>query len=131
MLMPRCAGQKGDGTPCERIVGASREYCYAHDPDYAEDRKRAASKAARSPARGRSNTEIREIKGRLNDLYAAVLEGRAERAAAAVANQIANTQLRAIELERRVREQDALEGHLDELEALLEEAERRSYVSRR
>src|SRR5215210_4620521 len=129
--MPRCAGQKGDGTSCERIVGSSHEYCYAHDPAYAEDRKSAASKAAKSPARSRSNTEIREIKVRLKDLYAAVLEGRAERAAAAVANQIANTQLRAIELERRVREQDELEGHLDELQELLEEAEGRTYVSRR
>src|SRR5215212_3728103 len=129
--MPRCAGRKGDGTPCERIVGASQEYCYAHDPTYAEERKRAASKAARSPAKGRSIAEIREIKERLKDLYAAVLEGRAERAAAAVANQIANTQLRAIELERRVREQDELEGHLDELEAMLEDAERRTRVSRR
>ena len=126
--MPRCAGEKGDGTACERIVGASREYCYAHDPAYAEERKRAASKAARSPARGRSNSEIREIKGRLKDLYAAVLEGRAERAAAAVANQIANTQLRAIELERRVREQDELEGQFDELVVMLEEAERRARV---
>ena len=116
--------KKGDGTPCERIVSASHEYCYAHDPVYAEDRKSAASKAAKSPARSRSSTEIREIKGRLKDLYAAVLEGRAERAAAAVANQIANTQLRAIELERRVREQDELEERLDELEGLLEEAER-------
>src|SRR5215212_5305001 len=89
--MGRCAGKKGDGTPCERIVGSSQEYCYAHDPVYAEDRKKAASKAARSPAKSRSTTEIREIKGRLKDLYAAVLEGRAERAAAAVANQIANT----------------------------------------
>jgi hypothetical protein len=122
--MPRCAGQKGDGTPCERIVGSSQQYCYTHDPRYAEDRKRAASKAAKSPARSRSTTEIREIKGRPKDLYAAVLEGRAERAAAAVANQIANTQLRAIELERRVREQDELEDRLDELEGLLEEAER-------
>jgi hypothetical protein len=121
--MPRCAGKKGDGTPCERIVGSSHEYCYAHDPSYAEDRKKAASKAAKSPARSRSTSEIREIKGRLKDLYAAVLEGRAERAAAAVANQIANTQLRAIELERRVREQEELEGRLDELEGLLEEAE--------
>jgi hypothetical protein len=129
--MPRCAGEKGDGTACERIVGASREYCYAHDPAYAEERKRAASKAARSPAKGRSNSEIREIKGRLKDLYAAVLEGRAERAAAAVANQIANTQLRAIELERRVREQDELEGQFDELVVMLEEAERRTHVSRR
>ena len=122
--MPRCAGKKGDGTPCERIVGSSQQYCYAHDPSYAEDRKRAASKAAKSPARSRSNLEVREIKGRLKDLYAAVLEGRAERAAAAVANQIANTQLRAIELERRVHEQDELEERLDELEGLLEEAER-------
>jgi hypothetical protein len=129
--MPRCAGKKGDGTPCERIVGSSQEYCYAHDPRYTEDRKRTASKAAKSPARSRSNAEIREIKGRLKDLYAAVLEGRAERAAAAVANQIANTQLRAIELERRVREQDELEERLDELEDLLEEAERSGTRARR
>jgi len=122
--MGRCAGKKGDGTPCERIVGASQTFCYAHDPSYAEDRKRAASKAARSPAKGRSNMEIREIKAQLKDLCAAVLEGRAERAAAAVANQIANTQLRAIELERRVRDQEELEERLDELEDLLEEAER-------
>jgi hypothetical protein len=129
--MPRCAAKKGDGTPCERIVGGTATYCYAHDPSYAEERSRSASKAARSPARGRSNAEVREIKGRLGDLYEAVLEGRAERADAAVANQIANTQLRAIELERRVREQDELEGQLEELEAMLEDAERRTHVSRR
>jgi uncharacterized protein YceH (UPF0502 family) len=129
--MPRCAGKKGGATPCERIVGSSQQYCYAHDPAFAEDRKRAASKAARSPAKGRSTSEIRQIKGRLEDLYTAVLEGRAERAAAAVANQIANTQLRAIELERRVREQDELEDRLDELEGLLEEAERSTAHARR
>ena len=129
--MPRCAGKKGDGTPCERIVGSSHEFCYAHDPSSAEDRKKAASKAARSPAKSRSTTEIREIKGRLKDLYAAVLEGRAERAAAAVANQIANTQLRAIELERKIKQTDELEGQLDEVKALLENAERRTHVSRR
>jgi hypothetical protein len=128
--MPRCAGKKGDGTPCERIVGSSQEYCYAHDPAFAEDRKRAASKAARSPATSRSSREIRQIKGRLEDLYGAVLEKSVARQDAAVANQIANTQLRAIELERRVREQDELEGHFDELEGLLEEAERRTYVRR-
>jgi hypothetical protein len=132
--MPRCAGKKGDGTPCQRIVGSSvgssQGYCYAHDPAFAENRKRAASKAARSPTTSRSSREIRQIKGRLEDLYSAVLEGSVTRQAAAVANQIANTQLRAIELERRVREQDELEGHLDELEDLLEEAESRTHVRR-
>jgi hypothetical protein len=131
LLMARCAGKKGDGTPCERIVGASREYCYAHDPAFAEDRKRAASKAGRGPTTGRSGRELRQIKGRLEDLYGAVLEGSVTRQDAAVANQIANTQLRAIELERRVREQEELEEHLDELEAMLEDAERRTSVSRR
>ncbi len=125
--MPRCAGKKGDGSPCERIVGSSQRYCYAHDPAFAEDRKRAASKAARS----RSNPEIRQIKGRLEDLYAKVLQGVVGRQAAAVANQIANTQLRAIELERRVREHNELEGRLEELEELLEEAERSTTYARR
>src|SRR5215210_4536356 len=129
--MPRCAGQKGDGTPCERIVGSSQEYCYAHDPAYAEERKRAASKAARSPATSRSSRELRQIKGRLEDLYGAVLEGSVTRQAAAVANQIANTQLRAIELERRVHEQDELEGRLDQLDDLLEEAQRTTRHARR
>ena len=71
------------------------------------------------------------IKGRLEDLYAAVLEGSVTRQAAAVANQIANTQLRAIELERRIKEQDELEERLDELEELLEGAERSTTYARR
>jgi hypothetical protein len=60
-----------------------------------------------------------------------VLEGRVERAAAAVANQVANTRLRAIEVGRRMREADELEERLDELEGVLEQAERRRYVARR
>jgi hypothetical protein len=60
-----------------------------------------------------------------------VLEGSVGRQDAAVANQIATTQLRAIELERRVREQDELEERLDELEELLEAAERSTAYSRR
>jgi hypothetical protein len=54
-----------------------------------------------------------------------------DKSAAAVASQIANTQLRAVEVERRVREQDDLEIRLDELEGLLEEAEERSTYGRR
>ena len=99
-------------------------HCYAHDPAHAEERSRAASKAAKS----RHDPEVREIKRLLKDLYSGVLEGRVERAAAAVANQVANTRLRAIEVERRIREQDELEERLDELEGVLEAAERRARV---
>jgi hypothetical protein len=125
--MPRCAGTKRDGGQCTTIVPPPQTYCYQHDPDRAEERSLNASRAAKS----RHDPEIREIKRLLKDLYTAVLEGRVERAAAAVANQVANTRLRAIEVERRMREADELEERLDELEGVLEEAERRSYVSGR
>jgi|SRR5215204_5645233 len=122
--MPLCSAIKANGERCTRIVGASQAYCYAHDPGYATERRRAASKAAKS----RANPEIREIKSLLKHLYDAVLGGDVGRQAAAVANQIANTQLRAIELERRIREHNELEGRLDELESLLDEAESRAHA---
>src|SRR5215212_11178103 len=125
--MPRCLGVKRDGGQCTTIVPPSQTYCYQHDPERAEERRLNASRAARA----RHDPEIREIKKLLKDLYAGVLEGRVERAAAAVANQVANTRLRAIEVGRRIREADELEGHLDELEGVLEQAERRRHVSGR
>src|SRR5215213_1673801 len=114
---------KANGERCRGIAATGSDYCPAHDPARAEERSRAASKAAKSLAR---TPEITRIKSLLKDLYEAVLEGRVDRSAAAVANQIANSQLRAVEVERRVREQDDLEIRLDELEGLLEEAEERS-----
>jgi hypothetical protein len=124
--MPRCAGTKRDGGQCTTIVPPPLTHCYQHDPDRAEERRLNASRATRA----RHDPEIREIKKLLKDLYAGVLEGRMERAAA-VANQVANTRLRAIEVERRIREADELEERLDELEGVLEDAERRRYVSGR
>ena len=125
--MRGCSAIKANGERCRGIATTGSDYCPAHDPTRAEERHRAASKAARA----RHDPEIREIKRLLKDLYAGVLEGRVERATAAVANQVANTRLRAIEVERRMREADELEERLDELEGVLEEAERRRYVSGR
>jgi hypothetical protein len=125
--MPRCIGTKRDGGQCTTIVPPSQTYCYQHDPERAEERRLNASRAAHA----RHDPEIREIKKLLKDLYSGVLEGRVERAAAAVANQVANTRLRAIEVGRRIREADELEERLDELEGVLEQAERRRYVARR
>jgi len=117
--MRGCSAITANGERCRGIAATGSDYCPAHDPARAEERSRAASKAAKSLAR---TPEITRIKSLLKDLHEAVLEGRVDRSAAAVANQIANTQLRAVEVERRVREQDDLEIRLDELEGLLEEA---------
>ena len=112
--MPRCSGSKPDGTPCERIVGASQTHCHAHDPSRSEQRRRAASKAARS----KPNREVAEIKQRLHTLADDVLEGQVARADAAVVSQIYNVLLRTLETERKIREQEELIERLESLEQI-------------
>ena len=128
--MARCRGEKPDGTPCERIVPASQEHCYSHDPERKEERRRNASKAARS----KPSRELAAIKGLLSDLTDRVLGAEGadplQTGPASVANQLINTRLRAVELERKAREVDELEARLEELEAALErQSKRREYAT--
>ena len=109
--MPRCAGIKRDGGRCAAIVDGS--YCYQHDPARAEERRRNASRAARS----RPSRELVAIKQRLSDLADDVLEGRKDRGVAAVASQVLNVYLRAVSVELKVREQAELIERLEALEA--------------
>jgi hypothetical protein len=60
------------------------------------------------------------IKARLSDLADDVLEGRQDRADAAVAGQLFNTYLRAVAVELRAREQLELIERLEALEEMLE-----------
>ncbi len=113
--MPRCSGIKRDGGRCAAIVNGS--YCYQHDPARADERSRNASKAARS----RPSRELANIKARLADLADDVLEGRQDRADAAVAGQLFNTYLRAVAVELRAREQLELIERLEMLEETLEQ----------
>jgi hypothetical protein len=128
--MRGCSAIKANGERCRGIAATGSDYCPAHDPARADARIKAASKAAKSRSAAVTETDITIIKHALKDLYEAGLEGRVERSAAAVASQIANTQLHAVELERRIREQENLENRLDDLEGLLEEAEERTYARR-
>jgi hypothetical protein len=114
--MPRCAGSKGDGTPCERIVGASSRFCFAHDPQKASQRSRNASKAGRAgPLK-----ELREVKGELRTLAADVLAGGVDRDDAAVASRILAVFLRAVEQERKVKELEDVLPRLAEIERRLD-----------
>jgi len=71
-----------------------------------------ASKAARS----KPSRELSGLKVQLQDLTRDVLAGDLETGRAAVANQLINTRLRAVELERKIRESDELEARIEELE---------------
>ncbi|MCA1716266.1 MAG: hypothetical protein LC781_05170 [Actinobacteria bacterium] len=91
--------------------------CWAHNPKNADKRRRGQSRGGR----GKPTTEIRKLKGQLEDLAAGVLDGTVERANAVVVNQILNTRARLIEIERRVRETEELEERLASLEQATEQ----------
>src|SRR5215208_1622273 len=111
--MARCAGKKGDGSPCERIIGASQTYCYSHNPDHAEARKKTASKAGRSR---KPLTEITEVKSRLREIAEGVISGEIDKGRGSVAIQGYGVMVRAVEATRRIHETEELEKRLAELE---------------
>jgi hypothetical protein len=115
--MAVCAGHKRDGSRCTATVEPPQTYCWWHDPDNAEERRRAASKAGKS----RSNRELPDVKAQLQDLTRDVLAGDLETGRAAVANQLIDTRLRAIEQQRKNKETEELEARIEALERASEQ----------
>jgi hypothetical protein len=114
--MAVCRATKASGNPCKAPATGPHGYCWAHDPANAERRSRMASKAARS----KPNRELPSIKALLEDLTERVLAGELETGRAAVANQLINTRLRAIEAERKIKETEELEARIEALERIRE-----------
>jgi hypothetical protein len=113
--MALCRATKASGDPCRAPATGPHGYCWAHDPANAEQRSRMASKAAKS----KPSRELAGLKAQLQDLTKDVLAGDLETGRAAVTNQLINTRLRAIEVERRVKEAEELEERLEALEEVL------------
>ncbi len=111
--MPRCGFVKEDGRPCERIVPASQELCYSHDPARQEERRRNAARGGRAKASG----EIRRVKANLQALADATLEGAVDKGVAAVTGQIWNIYLAAVRTELKVKEVEELEERVAALES--------------
>ena len=125
--MQRCSGIKPDGTQCTLTVEPPETHCWHHTPKRAEQRRRAASRGGR----GKASKELPTVKALLEDLTDRVLNGELPTGVAAVANQLINTRLRAIETERKVRELEDVLARLDALEAKQSEARARNGPGRR
>jgi len=112
--MARCAAIKANGERCRLDAQKKQDTCWAHSPENSEKRRRRASRGGRAKA----NRELPEIKALLEDLTDRVLSGELQTGPAAVANQLINTRLRAIEVERKIREAEEIEERLTHLEDL-------------
>ena len=121
--MSVCAAIKPDGARCKARAMKGSQWCFNHHPDCSEERRHNASKGGKRGGRGRpasSGAEgLRDIKDLLKNLTENVLSGDVERATAIAANQLLNTSLRAIELERKWKEIEELESRLEALEGVL------------
>jgi hypothetical protein len=115
--MARCGAIKPNGERCQRSAEGQHGLCWAHDPTQAEARRRTASKGGKGKARGAS--EMAEVKREIRCVIEAVDAGETERGVGAVLFQGFNTLLKAVELERKVKEQEELEDRLEALEGVL------------
>jgi len=110
--MAVCVGDKRDDSRCTATVEPPQTYCWWHDPANAGARRRAASRGGRA----RPSRDLAGVKAQLQQMADGVLSGETDRAAAAVAGQLLNVKLRAIEVERKIRETEELEARLEALE---------------
>jgi hypothetical protein len=123
--MSLCSGIKADGGRCKAQATRSSSFCIGHDPDRADARRRRASKGGKRGGRGRPQAELADIKRLIGGLIRGVLKGTTNRADAAVCGQLANTQIRAVAVELRVREQLELIDRVEELEEIIERQNKR------
>jgi flagellar motility protein MotE (MotC chaperone) len=111
--MKLCEAITANGQRCSRFVSSSESFCYAHHPETAEARSKAASKAAKAKY---AASALSTVKAQLRDLAADVLDGSVDWADASVVAQVLGVFIRACEQERRQRETEELAERLAALE---------------
>lgn len=119
--MAQCEATKANGERCKVAAMPGASTCWGHDPAKAEQRRAIARKGGQTGGQGRpaSHTELAELRTLLKGLTGAALKGTYERGTVAVVNQVIQSRLRLVEVERRLYEQDELEARLAALEAQL------------
>ncbi len=122
--MSSCSGIRADGGRCRAQAIRNSEWCINHHPEAGELRRKRASRGGKRGGRGRPQAELGGLKTLLEDLTDRVLAGSLETGPAAVANQLINTRLRAIEQERKNRESEELESRIEALERAQEKGGR-------
>jgi hypothetical protein len=115
-----CAALTKAGEPCKGRPLPGLSVCISHSEAHRDGLREAGRKGGRVAGRGRARSgasELRELRSRLADLADAV---EAEEISPAVAHAIAalgNVRIRAVEVERKLREVEELATRLEALEA--------------
>jgi hypothetical protein len=117
----KCSGITQAGTACKGIPIDDSEYCYAHHPDRVGERRRHGSKGGKRGGRGRPIAELGSLRDENAEIRRRLLEGELLPNVAAVAVQSINTDIRAVGVAMKAREQEELVERLESLEEALEQ----------
>ena len=110
-----CQARTKDGSACTLPVnGQQTEFCWAHSPANAAQRRRIAAKGGR----GKASSVTKELHAKLVELTERVEDGSLLPYRGAVCAQLINTRIRLIELEKKIAEQQESEERLARIEAL-------------
>jgi hypothetical protein len=129
--LAKCTGITRTGTRCEGVAIRGTDYCYAHDPDRAEERRRNAHKGGKRGGRGRPSVELARLQARFEELAEKVLSGEVERGVGAVVGQLLNGARACVRDGLAAREQEELVARLEALEDVMETNARNNNGSRR
>lgn len=113
----QCSFIKGDGGRCKRFATDSSGLCSAHSPHRAEARSRAASKAGKRGGNGRPGLpELRAVRREVREVIEAIESRTLDESRGRAIFQGYRVLLQAVELERKVQEQDDLLVRLEAIE---------------
>ncbi len=110
-LNVQCRATKANGEPCTLPANGPSGFCWAHAPENAEKRRKAASRAARA----KGNKEVALLKEEIKGVIADVRAGDLDRNDAAVMIQGYRALKDFIALERQVKETEELAAEIEEL----------------
>jgi hypothetical protein len=119
--LAKCAGITRAGSACKGIPIDGSQWCYAHHPDRAKERRRHGSKGGKRGGRGRPIAELGALRDENAEIRRRLLEGELLPNVAAVAVQSINTDIRAVGAAMKAREQEELVERLEDLEEALEQ----------
>jgi hypothetical protein len=113
--MRTCSGIRVDGGRCQAQAMRNSEWCLNHDPNRVEENRRRSSKGGRRGGRGRPIAELSSLRDENAQIRRRLLDGELLPNVAAVAVQSINTDIRAVGVALKAREQEEI---LERIEAL-------------
>ena len=123
--MPRCTAIKPNGERCKGTSIGGSEWCWNHDPEHAAAQRRAGSKGGKRDGRGRPSAELGALRVENADIRKRLLEGKLKPGVAAIAIQSLNTDIRAVDVSMKAKEQEELIARIEEVDGAMEGEGRR------